>query len=393
MTPVILPEPSEDLKRLSDALSLNICREIDSGGPIPFSRYMELCLYEPGLGYYSAGLHKLGAAGDFVTAPELGSLFAHCLAAQVAEAGEVLERAGKPYEVLEVGAGNGKMAADILMRLGDAGPSRYRILERSADLREVQRRHIGAVAPRWLGRVEWLDQPPSRGWDGIFLANEVADALAVERFRISGDLVEQACVTQHDGALEWAYRPAPEALKSAVQRLDLDVPDGYCSEINLMLPAWLAAVTSSLRDGAALLIDYGYPRREFYLPERSDGTLICHYRHRAHDDVFFYPGLQDMTAFVDFTALAEAGDTCGFSMEGYTNQAMFLLGCGLDQVLSEAMTASGDGAISLAEQARQLTLPGAMGERFQVMALARGLLRDIPGGMRGFGMLDLSYRL
>jgi SAM-dependent MidA family methyltransferase len=381
-----LPEPPDQLKQLSDKLRNVICREIRAEGPMPFSRYMEMALYQPGLGYYSAGLHKLGEKGDFITSPELGSLFAACMARQIEQ---VAEHLGK-YDILEIGAGSGRLAADILQLIDEPfQPRRYLILERSADLRKVQREHLAATAPRWLDRVEWLDQPPEEAWQGVILANEVIDALAVERFRATESGVEQICVVETGETFGWSSRPAPEKLATAFRNLGIELRVGYQSELNLHLPGWLSAVTRSMHRGLALFVDYGYPRREYYLHERNDGTLICHYRHRAHDDVFFWPGLQDITAFVDFTALAEAADLSGLHVEGYTSQVMFLLGCGLEQVLASQLELSGDGGMSLNAQTRQLTMPGMMGERFQVMALGREL--GFP--LAGFELLDLCHRL
>ncbi len=381
-----MPDPPDELKRLSASLSAIIREEIRDRGPIPFSRYMEMALYQPGLGYYSAGLHKLGAAGDFVTSPELGSLFAGCLARQIEEISQCLGE----YDILEIGAGCGHLAADILQLL-DKGllPGRYMILDRSADLRQVQREHLSSVAPGLLDRVEWLDHPPDRPWRGVLLANEVIDALVIERFQVANSGLKQLCVGEQDGGFAWVDRPAPGEMVNSFEALGVDFPANYRSELSLQLFPWLKAMTASMQQGLALFIDYGYPRREYYLQERNDGTLICHYRHRAHDDVFFWPGLQDITAFVDFTLLAEAADQCGLQVEGYTSQAMFLFGCGLDQVLAAQTAVSADGGMALNTQTRQLTLPGMMGERFQVMGLGRDL--GIP--LMGFSLLDLRHRL
>jgi len=393
MSHPILPEPPDELKQLSATLSERLREDIAASGPMPFVRYMDRVLYEPGLGYYSAGLHKLGASGDFVTAPELGSLFADCLARQVSEvAGEL-----GSFDVLEVGAGSGKLAVDLLRSLPAANlPARYLILETSADLRRVQRERIAQEATGWLGRVRWLDEPPSAAWNGLLLANEVIDALPAERFRATAARPEQLCVRVNGDAFEWTWRPAPDALETAIRQVEAELgrrfPPGYCSEIRPALPAWLEALTGHMQQGLALFIDYGYPRGEFYLPERNDGTLMCHYRHHAHDDVFFWPGLQDLTAWVDFTALAESAEACGLEVAGYASQAMFLLGCGLDKVLTGQRANSADGGLALSAEARQLTLPGMMGERFQVMGLTRGLTpQDLP--LAGFSLQDLRYRL
>jgi SAM-dependent MidA family methyltransferase len=386
----ILPEPPEELKQLSDSLCSRIREELRDDGMIPFSRYMEMALYEPGLGYYSAGLHKLGESGDFVTAPELGSLFAACVARQVAELADLLV----DYDILEAGAGSGQLAVDLLKELAPENlPKQYLILERSADLRQVQRMRIAAEVPGLVERVEWLERPPETGWQGVLIANEVLDALAVERFRIGENGVDQLCVKQQNDQFAWTGRKAPAILQRAVEHavagLDTELPAGYQSEINLHNADWLSAVTRQMTRGLALFIDYGYPRAEFYLPERSDGTLMCHYRHRAHDDVFFWPGLQDITAWVDFTALAEAADICKLDVEGYTSQTLFLLGCGLDQILAGHSVNCEDDGLALSAQTRQLTLPGMMGEKFQVMGLGRGL--DQP--LRGFSLQDLRHRL
>jgi len=386
MSRTILPEPPEELKRLSLALCEKIHLEIQAHGFIPFSRYMEMALYEPGLGYYSAGLLKLGADGDFTTAPELGSLFAACLARQVEEIGAALG----PYDILELGAGTGSLAADLLAALPSAmQPRRYLILERSADLRARQQHLIAERVPGWQDQVKWLSQPLREPWQGIVLANEVLDALAVERFRLGTAGIEQVCVGTCPDGFDWRFRRAPDELYTAVRHLDLKYPPVYTSELNIFLSPWLETVTAGLKKGLALLIDYGHPRSEYYLPQRSEGTLICNYRHLAHDDVFFWPGLQDISAFVDFTAVAEAGAHCGLDVAGYTSQSMFLLGCGLDRILPKRIAESTDRGLRVNAEARQLTMPGNMGERFQVMALARGL--DIP--LRGFSLRDLRHRL
>jgi len=394
MPRAILPEPPDELKRLSQELGARLRVEIDAHGAIPFSRYMERALYEPGLGYYSAGLHKLGAGGDFVTAPELGRLFAAALARQIAQLGQAL---GK-YDVLEIGAGTGQLAVDLLGELAPSvRPGRYLILETSADLRQLQRERLAAMAPAALPSVEWLDRPPATAWDGVLVANEVLDALPVERFQVGDQGFERLGVTERDGQLAWAGLPAPASLVDAIRHVETGIQrpfaTGYRSELQMTLQPWLDSVTANLRRGLALFIDYGYPRREYYSAERRDGTLICHYRHKAHDDVFFWPGLQDLTAWVDFTALAEAAELCKLEVCGYCNQAMFLLGCGLDQVLSASMAAAGDGGTDLANEARQLLMPGFMGERFQVMGLARGLDADLQRTLQGFSLQDLRYRL
>lgn len=382
----ILPEPGDELKRHSAELHARVCAEIRNHGPMPFSRYMEMALYEPGLGYYSAGLQKLGAGGDFVTAPELGNIFARCMARQVQQIASELGS----YEILEVGAGSGKLASDLITALAEHPPQRYRILERSADLRHVQHETLLQDHLGWSARLEWLDEPPAQPWQGLVIANEVVDALPVECFRISRGQVRRVLVDLEAGRLKWSETAAGTALEHEARRvLGGDPVEGYRSEICTMLPAWLDGLTSSLERGCALFVDYGYPRREYYSPQRSMGTLICHYRHRGHDDPFFYPGLQDISACVDFTALAEASSRAGLECAGYTSQAMFLLASGLEHILKELQHMPDRQRLEQAAQVRQLTMPGIMGEKFQVMALSRGL--DIP--LLGFELLDMRHRL
>ncbi|HMB60925.1 MAG TPA: SAM-dependent methyltransferase [Xanthomonadales bacterium] len=386
MSRSILPEPPEELKQLSLALRDKILLEIAADGLIPFRRFMEMALYEPGLGYYSAGLHKFGASGDFVTAPELGSLFAATLARQL---GQVADELGA-YDILELGAGTGRLCADLLNNLAkDHQPNRYLILERSADLRSVQQHVIAAQVPNWQDRVKWISQPLTEPWDGVLLANEMIDALAVERFRIGVNGIEQLCVGFKDEQFTWRHRAAPKDLDQAVYSLGLTRQEAYVSEINLRLEDWLKTVSDGLRKGLALFIDYGYPQSEYYLEERRQGTLMCHYRHRAHDNVFFWPGLQDITAFVDFTALAESAERCGLDMAGYTSQSMFLLACGIDKIIGRQIMKDESAALNIRAEARQLTMPDCMGERFQVMALTRQL--DLP--LTGFTLRDLRHRL
>lgn len=384
-----LPPPTEEARAHSGRVAAHIRAVIAAaGGWIDFARFMDLALYAPGLGYYSAGAAKFGPPGDFVTAPEISPLFARCLA-----------RSCAPYlsgddrrVVLEIGAGSGALAAALIESLGRAGLDRfcYQVLEVSADLRERQRKCLQASVPGAMSRVRWLDALPSEPLDAIVIANEVADALPVTRFTVAeGGLQEQGVVGAGDG-FAWAPRPAGERLTGAVGRLTSglgrELPAGYTSELSLRLSGWIAALGASLRAGMLLVCDYGASRREYYHPERSDGTLICHYRHRAHADPFVLPGLQDITAWVDFSALAEAAVQCGLAVSGYATQAHFLIDAGIDQELAAGSGAAPDPVLVL--QARRLLMPGEMGERFKVMALSRGEL-SIPG----FGFRDLRHLL
>lgn len=385
----ILPEPPDELKRHSSRLAEQIRLRIADEGPIPFSTYMEMALYEPGLGYYSAGLRKFGSGGDFTTAPELGGLFARCLAAQATEIVSGLDA----WEVLEIGAGSGRLAAGFLTALpAGAVPRRYRILERSADLRRIQQERLGRLSQVDC-EFEWLDRPPDSDWEGLLLANEVIDALAVERFELAESGVWRLGVDHGADGFAWAILPASAQLRQSITAalgpVAETLPAGFRSEILPQLPAWLEGLTRHMRRGVALFCDYGYTRREYYRSDRSDGTLVCHYRHRAHDDPFAWPGLQDISAFVDFTALAEAGHECGLDCAGYATQAMFLFGCGLEEILADQAELPTRERLAVSEEIRMLTLPGEMGEKFQCMALAR----NVPGELRGFSWQDLRYRL
>ncbi|GAB6039978.1 class I SAM-dependent methyltransferase [Endothiovibrio diazotrophicus] len=382
-----LPLPDTEAAAHSGRVVGRIREEIEgAGGAIPFVRFMELALYAPGLGYYTAGARKFGEAGDFVTAPELSPLFGRALARQCAE---VLERLGGG-DLLEIGAGSGALAVDLLGELALLGqvPGRYRILERSADLRRRQQALLGERLPGLVERVEWLDRLPE-GFSGVVVANELLDAFAVHRFHIAAEGLREWGVAWADGRFHWCLLdPAPE-LVSAVAAIEAErgepLPVGYDSEVCLTLGPWFAALGEALARGMALFVDYGYPRREYYLTERGGGTLLCHFRHRVHGDPFLLPGLQDITASVDFSAVAEAAFAAGLRVAGYTSQALLLLGCGLDELLAvERDDDTPRVRTELARQAKLLTLPGEMGERFQAIALTRG----VEGPWRGFAFGD-----
>ena len=390
-----LPLPDADATRHSAQLAALIREEIAAaGGFIPFSRFMERCLYTPGLGYYSAGSTKFGAAGDFITAPEMGPLFATCVAQAVAP---VLRQLGPDAEFVEIGGGSGAFAEVVLKRLLalDALPARYAILEPSADLRERQRERLGrGLVPPLFELVEWLDGPPEASWNGVLFANEVIDALPTPRFTLrDGEVFEEYVALDGEGRFVRSDRPADTLLTASVRHvaryLEASFEDGYRSELLPQLPYWLQAVMGGLEDGAMLFADYGYPRREYYLPDRDDGTLRAFYRHRVHNDAYLWPGLQDLTASVDFTALAEAGTQAGFELEGYCTLAGFLLGNGLQDRLLEAEQRAEPALLQrLRNEARQLTLPSAMGERFQVMGFSRNA--DLGAA---FLSGDLTWRL
>ncbi len=360
---------------LSDRLVSKIRAEIDANlGWLGFDRYMEMVLYEPGLGYYSAGSAKLGPQGDFVTAPEISDIFGRVLAGELLRVLATLER---PV-VLELGAGTGRLARTLLDAFSEADVNlhEYWILELSAELKDRQRRCLESHA----GRVRWLNALPDASFEGIVLANEVADALPVSVFVKRGARALPLGVRWDGDAFVWAAGPAEPLLSTAVvaleQRLGRELPDGYRSELCLRLPPWLASLSAPVRRGAILLIDYGLGRQEYYHPDRSQGTLICHHRHRAHADPFLFPGLQDVSAWVDFSACAEAGLAAGFAVAGYTTQGQFLLHGGAAEML-EGLT--GRERLHQSQALKTLILPGEMGERFKLLLLSRGIGADLPG--------------
>jgi SAM-dependent MidA family methyltransferase len=369
---VQLPEPTADEREHSARVAALIRKEIAAaGGALDFARYMELALYAPGLGYYSAGAAKFGAAGDFVTAPELGAVFARCLAQAIAPA----IRATRG-DLLEIGPGSGALAAELLAELErlDALPARYLLLERSADLRARQRETLTQRAPQLLARCAWLDVPPDTPWCGALVANEVLDALPVRLFALRDDGVfARAVACDAQGAFVWREVPADAVLREAVgHRLGARaVPRPYCSELCPLLTPWLATVAGGLQRGAAWFIDYGCDRETFYAPQRDQGTLTCHFRHRAHDDPLILPGIQDITAWVDFDALADAARAARFAVGVFQTQAQFLVANGLEAVFVAAQAECGDeGArYRLAQEVKRLMLPGQMGDAFRVMRL------------------------
>lgn len=378
-----LPEPSADALAASLALNELIASEIRAGGGwIPFSRYWELALYTPGLGYYAGGAVKFGSnaeGGDFVTAPELTPLFGQALARQVAQ---VLE--ASDAVVLEAGAGSGKLAADLLNALGALGkpPRRYLILELSGELRARQRATLEQIAPAFADRVEWLDALPE-AFSGCVVGNEVLDAMPVNLLRWSEGAVDEGGVSlDSNGKFITAYKAASNILTAAAQALPVTSP--YLSELSLAGRAWTAEWGHRLERGAVLLLDYGLPRHEYYHPQRNGGTVRCHYRHRSHDDPYWWPGLCDITAHVDFTAVAESAHDAGMDVLGYTSQASFLLNCGIAELLSARQQEEGStSAIKAGGAVNLLLSPNEMGELFKVIALGKGLEVPLLGFRRG----------
>jgi len=359
-----------------------------SNGQISFARFMELALYAPGLGYYSAGSRKFGAEGDFVTAPEISSLFSKCLARQC----EQILKEIPEGKILEYGAGSGIMATDILLELEriDCLPSQYLILEISADLRERQKETITTRCPHLLERVFWLDKLPSEKIDGIVLANEVLDAMPVQGFKITADGIKEVFVAYENGEFVSKLSEPNKQLQEFANTLQKESLQGigeYESELNLNISPWVKSIGEYLNKGICLLIDYGFPRHEFYHPSRNTGTLMCHYRHHAHSDPFKFVGLQDITAHVDFTAVAESAVECGFNVSGFTTQASFLLSFGITEMMTDPSNQKE--YLMQSQQVQTLTMPHEMGELFKLIALSKGI--ELP--LAGFKMQDLIDRL
>ncbi|MHB1591699.1 MAG: class I SAM-dependent methyltransferase [Sulfuricella sp.] len=403
-----LPAPDPAALEYSEKTVALISREIEAaGGWIPFSRFMELALYAPGLGYYSAGMHKFGAAGDFVTAPEISALFGQALAQQAAQVLRLTDG-----NILEIGPGSGRLAFDLLSELEQLGqlPERYFLLEVSADLRQRQQHLLARFAPR----VEWLDRLPA-AFSGLIVGNEVLDAMPVHLVAWGEDRLFERGVSIEDGQFSWSERkltsgqlfdiaaslaggchplsnPLPRAGEGAnVKGACFDLGEGknYVSEIALAARGFVATLAGLLEKGAILMLDYGFGQNEYYHPQRSSGTLMCHYRHHAHDDPFYLPGLQDITSHVDFSAIAEAGIGHGLKLLGYTSQAHFLINSGITDLLARASPEHASAYLPLAAQAQKLLNPAEMGELFKAIALGKGV--DTP--LIGFARGDKSHML
>jgi SAM-dependent MidA family methyltransferase len=385
------PEPGDAARQHSQQLIGLLINDIEQhGGRISFERYMSLALAAPGLGYYVSGNQKLGEAGDFVTAPEISALFSRCLARQCAPVLSDLASEGA-VEILEFGAGSGVMAADLLLELERLGrlPSRYLILEVSGELRQRQQQTLQKKAGHLLEQVRWLDALTVSDFRGVILANEVLDAMPVHLFFKEKEKLGEYYVGWNGEQFVWEKDGfSNRQVEAHVSALASQLPDHYRSELNLAMDAWIASIAESMDKAVMIIIDYGFPRAEYYHPQRDQGTLMCHYRHRSHDDPFVYPGLQDITAHVDFTAVAEAADAAGLRVAGYNTQAMFLLATGLESML-QSTDVSDPEFLHLAKQVKTLTMPGEMGELFKVMALSKGYDQ----ALLGFSLQDLRGKL
>ncbi|MFT5220134.1 MAG: SAM-dependent MidA family methyltransferase [Planctomycetota bacterium] len=391
-----LPQPDPGAIALSSRLVQKIIYRIAAnGGPISFREYMQMALYEPGLGYYSAGSVKLGARGDFVTSPEISSLFGHCIGEQANQ----LFLQGCSRRILEFGAGSGKLCAQLL--LSEARIDKYYILDLSADLIERQQLSLKQLLPaEQFDRIQWLDRLP-QAFDGIVIANEVLDAMPVNIVQKAGDgpgnwsgdwpgkWIEMG-VDIVENRLAWVdyatNSPAIEAIR-AIEAQGDPLPQPYRSEINLNYHPWAKALAECCTEAVVILIDYGYEQTQYYHPERADGTLICHYQHHLHSDPFVYPGLQDITAFVDFDAFADAAELCEFKLTGLVSQAQFLLANGLLGEAEQRMgKADARAQIDIAQQVKTLSLPAEMGEKFKVMVMQKNMNLVMPAMQRGMGL-------
>jgi len=402
-----LPTPDKEARAHSERVVERVQSLIaqDPQRRISFADYMQVALNAPGLGYYSVGNQKFGASGDFVTAPEISDLFAAALSRQCLQYLEQNQSAA----LLEIGAGSGRLAGDILRFLQQQGcaPRDYFILETSAELQARQAEYLATQAPELVDRVYWLTQFPQQ-FDGVILANEVLDAMPVHKLRFNGNAFELAYVSIDSNAasadwpgsqLRCRYDEAPLELQQQMLLRCPHATAGYVSELAPIREAWIQELGKSLRRGLVLLVDYGYSRDEYYHAQRNMGTLTCHYRHRVHDDAFFYPGLQDITAFVEFTAIAEAATLADLHVAGYATQAQFLLSCGLDAIVAARMQDIGDhiadpgeqqlAQLRVSQEMKRLILPGEMGERFKVMVLTK----DFDAELVGFSQFNMRHKL
>ena len=379
-----LPAPDADARAHSERVVAHVREEIErEGGFVPFARYMELVLYAPALGYYVAGTRKFGPAGDFVTAPELTSLYGAAMARQIAP----ILAASPGRQIVELGAGSGALAASLLAALAreDASPASYRILEVSPELRARQQATIASAAR--AAPIEWVERLPE-SIDGVVVMNEVLDAIAPRLLARRGGAWRERGVAWRDGALAWDERPLDDPRIGAIARARFPAEGDYASEVNVAAEALVTTVAQRIAAGALIVVDYGFPRREYYHPQRSDGTLVGHYRHRVHADPFLWPGLSDLTTHVDFTAIAEAGELAGLTVAAFATQASFLLGCGILGMLEGVGSPGSADYVRAAADVQKLLSPAEMGELFKVLLLARGDVR-----WRSLALHDMKHRL
>ena len=377
-----LLNPDPEAKFHSQKLSTYIKKLIDEkSGSIGFDEYMNLALYQPSFGYYTSGNQIFGAKGDFVTAPQISSLFSKCLAFQCIQ---ILKDFENP-SILEIGAGTGVMAKDLLLNLEKSNslPKKYFIYEISADLKFRQQNLLKQSIPQYIDNIIWLDKLPKRKFNGLIIANEVLDSLPVKRFKKESNIFKEVKVTFIDNNFHWINVTACDELTNFLEKIENKLSRtfyvDYCSEINVNLKIWLDSVQSVIEKGVILFIDYGYSMSDYYHPEKFDGNLLCHYRHYVHNDPFFYPGLQDITTSVDFTSVAECAEKIGLNVNGYTNQTYFLFGCGLENLVPNMDLLSIKSQTEISKELRSLIMPDEMGERFKFMALTKEYNKDLIG--------------
>lgn len=396
-----LPQPTLEECQHSLQLLTQIIQEINLTGPITFARFMELALYAPHLGYYRSGLQKFGKTGDFITAPELSPFFSKCVAKQCQQ---ILTHFSSPGDILEFGPGSGIMAKEIITELAKLHtlPRHYYLLELSAELKHRQQLYLQQQLPEFFHLFTWLEQLPQKPINGIILANEVVDAMPVHKFCWQQDQLYEYCVAVNSNQyhsvapmqtpqfmqstpLCWQINPShSEMLSQRVNEIQVNLRHlpYYSSEINLMLPSWIASLADCLNQGLILIIDYGFPEHEYYHCDRNEGTIMCHYRHHGHSNPLIFPGIQDMTAHVDFTAIARAAIRNGLTVAGFTHQAGFLLNCGLDQYVShylEANKINETSHFNIISQIKMLTSPSEMGELFKTIALTKNIQEPLLG--------------
>ena len=383
-----LPEPGKEAMSHSRQ-TLEVIKAIiqRAGGKIPFQQFMQAALFEPELGYYRCGTEKFGVMGDFITAPEVSPLFGQSLA-------RFIQQTRTVNNVLEVGAGSGRLAVSILTALEAQAslPESYYILELSAELRERQRQNIQAALPGFIDRVVWLDALP-KAFCGVVIANELLDAMPVTRFKLDKNSILEEYVVCNEDELGYAYElTSNKRLMTRIEELKTQTSisdiEPYYSEVNFVAEDWIKSLAEGIESGVVLIIDYGYPRNAYYHSQRHMGTLMCHYQHRAHPDPLILPGIQDITAHIDFTAMADAALESGMEVVGFTTQAHFLLNLGLLDLL-DAEQQDLPGYLQASGEVKRLTLPGEMGESFKVMAFSKNFEDDVVG----FAKHDIRHLL
>ncbi len=381
---ITLPPPSKSALQHSQNVQQAIRSKIqNSDNWISFSEYMKLVLYAPGLGYYSGGTTKFGTSGDFVTAPEISALFAQTLARQVEQILDLLNN----KDILEFGAGSGKLALDLLLELEKLKclPRKYFILELSADLRQRQQALFQNKAPHLIPLLQWLDELPTQ-FSGFVFANEVLDAMPVHLVTWQDEKILERGVTWLNDKFTWQEQPllAGQLFEIARELISQNDTKGfkshsYTSEISLTARQFIRSMEDVLQHGVVILIDYGFGRNEYYHPQRNQGTLMCHYRHHSHDDPFYLPGLQDITSHVDFSAVFQSMESTRLNLFGYTTQAHFLVNCGITNIVTQIPAEQISKYLPLSNQLQKLTSPAEMGELFKVIAFGKNINKPLVG--------------